>query len=90
MYTQGTHSSVKIHFFEGLATTPSSLHIIIATIAFGGGIDCPDVCQSIHWGVPQNDEMYIQESGRAGRDSKLSCARIFKSPQDLQKYFTSE
>ncbi len=49
-------------------TSPSPLRIVIATISFGMGINCPD--------VPKNAEMYVQESGRAGRDGKLSCALI--------------
>ena len=49
-------------------TTKSHLRIVIATIACGMGIDCPDVRQIIHWGVPDDAEMYIQESGRAGCD----------------------
>lgn len=89
MYTQCTHQTVKNKLLAQF-TSPSPLRIIIATIAFGMGINCPDVRQIIHWGVPQNTEMYIQESGRAGRDGKLSCAVLFKSPQDLSKHRTSK
>ena len=54
------------------------------------GINCPDVRQIIHWGVPEDAETYIQESGRAGRDGQLSCALIMTSPHDLNARFTSK
>ena len=62
MYTHCTHQTVKDVILERF-TSQSSLRIVIATIAFGMGIDCPDVHQIIHWGVPDNEEMYVQETG---------------------------
>ena len=72
MYTHCTHQSVKDVIIQRF-TSPSSLWIVIATIAFGIGIDCPDIRQIIYWGVPDNEDMYVQETGRAGRDGVLSC-----------------
>ena len=71
-------------------TTQSSLRIVIATVAFGMGIDCPDVRQIIHWGIPADAEMYVQESGRAGRDGQMSCALLVYGKRDLRKAYTSE
>ena len=51
-------------------------------------IDCPDLRQVIHWGVPDDAEMYIQESGREGRDGKLSSAMLMKNVHNLR--FTSK
>ena len=53
------------------------------------GIDCPDVRHIIHWGIPSDAEMYVQESGRAGRDSELSCATIWKTSTDLTTRYTT-
>ena len=77
MYTHCTDSSVKKKILEQF-TSPSSLHVVITTVAFGVGIDCQDVRQIIHWVVPEDSEMYIQESGRAGRDGRFSCALLLK------------
>lgn len=89
MYTHCTHQSVKKKILEQF-TSPSTLRVIIATIAFGMGIDCPDVRQVIHWGTPEDTEMYVQESGRAGRDGKFACALLMKNPRDLDKRYTSK
>ena len=55
----------------------SSLRVVIATVAFGMGIDCPDIHQIIHVGAPEDTESYIQVTGRAGRDGMQSIAVLF-------------
>ena len=89
MYTHCTHETVKDKIIKQF-TKPPSLRIVIATIAFAMGINCPDVRHVIHWGVPSDAEMYVQESGRAGRDGKLSCATIWISSSDLDKRYTTQ
>ena len=88
MYTHCTRESVKNKLIEQF-TKQSSLRVVIATIAFGMGIDCPDVRHIIHWGVPSDAEMYVQESGRAGRDGESSCATIWKTSTDLTTRYTT-
>ena len=57
-------------------TTGGKLRLIVATTAFGLGIDCSDIQQVIHWGLPDNIEEYVQQSGRGGRNGGSSSTAI--------------
>jgi len=76
-----TKKSVQERFIRG------ELRVIAATNAFGMGIDKPDVRLVIHADIPGSLENYVQEAGRAGRDSQLARCVLLYTPEDVERQF---
>ena len=64
---------------QQFASPNSCLRVIIATIAFGMGLDFPNIRRVVHWGSPPDVEAYVQETGRAGRDGLPATVELFSS-----------
>ena len=67
---------MKQDILENFSKENTHLRVVIATTALGMGLDIPDVRQVVHVGLPSEIEMYVQESGRGGRDGKPCKAII--------------
>ena len=78
MFSSCTDETTKNKIIK-LFTKQSQLRIVIATVAFGMGINCPDVQEVVHFGSPDDVESYIQETGRAGRNGSLAYATLLKT-----------
>ena len=81
LYTRVSTPAKREAIIERFCAVNSTLRLVIATIAFGMGIDCQDIRRIIHWGLPSCVEEYVQETGRAGRDGGDAVAILYEGKQ---------
>ena len=62
---------------ELFSNPDGTLCVVIATIVFGMGLDCPSVRHIIHWNPSNDVEAYMQKTGRAGRDGESAEALLY-------------
>lgn len=85
MFHRCTAVTNKEHVLSEFVKSDSVLRVVFATVAFGMGIDVPDVDCVVHFGAPRGLEEFAQESGRAGRDGRQSISCIYYSAADIAK-----
>ena len=104
LYVALRHGKIPVERYNGKMTTdereksqasfmqPGRKVVMLATNAFGLGIDKPDIRYIIHYQMPGSPEAYVQEAGRAGRDGKPARCVLLNQPDDLaiQEHFLKE
>lgn len=78
MYSRVLTTQKKEQVLSTFSGKNSVIRLVIATSAFGLGVDCPDIRRIIHWGLPTTIEDYVQETGRAGRDGGIAEAILYQ------------
>ncbi|KAK3101805.1 hypothetical protein FSP39_006474 [Pinctada imbricata] len=73
---------------DSFCKVDSTLRIVIATTAFGMGVNVPNINIIVHWGAPHNIQGYMQQSGHAGRDGTQSLSIIYYHPSDISTVAT--
>ena len=85
MYARVLTIEKKTEVLEAFSKVTGKIRLVVATRAYGMGVDCPDIRRIIHWGSPSTIEGYVQETGRAGRDGASAIAILYntKTNRDL-------
>ena len=82
-YHAEVHETNKKRILDEFRKPDSTIRCLVSTVAFGMGIDIPDVRLIIHWGESDSVSQYWQEVGRGGRDGQASEAHMYHLPRQL-------
>ena len=88
MFTAVSSQEMREALLKEFCKSGSRLRLLIATTAFGMGVDCPDIARVINWGCPNTLEELAQETGRGGRDGRTVEAILY--PTTLGRKVTPE
>ena len=83
-YDAETSADLKKDQLASLKNPDSNLRIVVATSAFGMGVDVPNFRICVHWGVPRSFQCFVQESGRICRDGKAGVSFLIYNHGDLK------
>ena len=86
LFTACTLKCVKDTVLTTFTNPQGILRVVIATVAFGMGLDCPNVRRIYHWGASNDVEAYIQETGRAGRDGEPAEAILYVTAHPANRF----
>ena len=84
MYHAHMTDRCRASILEDFRQEKSTIRILISTIAFGMGIDIPDIFRIIHWGPPNTVDEYWQEIGRCARKLSSGIAILYKAPYSVR------
>ena len=87
MYHGSTDEESQQRIISRFADTNSSLRCVVATVAFGMGVQVPDVRYVVNWGPPSDMLTYWQEVGRCARDGMPGKAIMYFPPRSINKQF---
>lgn len=83
IYTNISDDMSKSSILKSFSDINGSLRVLVATVAFGLGVNCPNIREVIHFRAPASMLDYIQESGRAGRDGRACNAKLLYSAREF-------
>jgi len=83
VYFANVGPTTKKHIQDSFPSSDSVIRVLIATIAFGIGVDVPDISRVVHWGLSKNALSFWQETGRGGRNGGAATEHLYVVP----KYF---
>lgn len=92
MYTRACSDEMRKKVLSSFMQPDGKLRLVVATMAFSMGVDCPDIVNVIHYGPPSSVLQYMQETGRAGRNNFPATALLLYSKpnkhaeQDIIQY----